>query len=107
MLLTPAPLSLEFFDAHQPIAGAGVLDQFRHALAPVEVFHRRDNRLPLGGGARVAHSFRKYFFWNIHGGFHDSNIPAFILQNKLSPPNIASAGAQQIPFTALLAAGRL
>jgi hypothetical protein len=70
-------LALQFVDGYQVIAGSRMLDQLSHAAAAVVLLDRGHNRFAFGFGLRKPHGIRKFVFWNIDGGLHDSKLLYF------------------------------
>ena len=83
-----ATLGLEFFGCNQVVACAGVLDQFGHAHATIEVGDGADHGLTLGLRVREPDSILKFAIWNINRSLH-----AHTLDEPSSADNDASISA--------------
>jgi hypothetical protein len=61
-----AALTLQLFHCQQVRASAGMLDQFSHPSATIEVLDRGYDRLAFCLGMRKSHGIRQVVIWNIY-----------------------------------------
>ena len=67
-------LCLKLIRGHHVGTRAGELDEFGHALAPIEISEGCHHGFPLGLRPGEAYGIRQLVFWNINRCFHEAII---------------------------------